>query len=337
MMLHPQSRSLLPPGFASYAMQMLQNVQHGVSTVELVYTSHEHWPCRPGHTVHASPVLRISVLDSSFNPPTVAHLALAKSQPPPYSIYSTPASTESGLDYDAKLLLLSVRNADKSLKPGDATYIQRLEMMHLLSRDIYPAVSSESEVDSSNNPSRSSGNVAVAIIDEPTFVGKSTALLRFLQTRLAALNNPPNPLTTTANTIRGINIAPSPKLTFLLGIDTLVRLFSPKYYPSEQAMAHGLRVFLSPDGEDCRVVCAHRTSPGTDQTVQEKTMDVAKEFITSKRINLIEIGADEQTYSSSEVRAKVAAGDSRWKGLVTGIIADYIMKKGLYTSCTGCD
>ena len=73
--------------------------------------------------------LHISVLDASFNPPTLAHLALANSLPPQTSPGYPP-------DFDARLLLLSVRNADKQLKPTDATYEQRIEMLVLLAHDL---------------------------------------------------------------------------------------------------------------------------------------------------------------------------------------------------------
>lgn len=105
--------------------------------------------------------LRISILDSSFNPPTRAHLALAQSKPPKRifvpgterqsNVSSTtvkPRRPSAGSgdavvtqerkpeynedDYDARLLLLSVRNVDKTLKPGDATFVQRVEMMSQL-------------------------------------------------------------------------------------------------------------------------------------------------------------------------------------------------------------
>ncbi|KAF8843700.1 Nucleotidylyl transferase [Paxillus ammoniavirescens] len=325
-----QVSSLLPAGFASHALQALQKVQRGLSPIELVYTSHEHWPLRPGLTVHTRPILQISVLDSSFNPPTLAHLALAKSPPPSCHSVSTHASTSFGSDYDAKLLLLSIRNADKSMKPGDATYIQRLEMMQLLSQDLCSTDSTKTEY---GCPSPVSGNIAIAVIDEPTFVGKSTTLLRFLRTRLASPINSSS-LSSATERQDGAYSLPHPKLTFLLGFDTLGRLFSPKYYPSEEIMVQMLRVFLFPNEEDCRIVCAHRTSPGAGQTSQNelhgKALEMAQEFIASGRIILIDIGAREQTYSSSEVRAKVAAGDETWKWLVTGVIANYIMENALY-------
>jgi nicotinamide-nucleotide adenylyltransferase len=329
-MIHPPA-SIIPPGFASHALQLLQKVQHGISPVELIYTAHEHWPYRSGHTVHTRPTLRISVLDSSFNPPTLAHLALANS-PPPLSPQRSSATFTSAEPYDARILLLSVHNVDKALKPGDATFVQRLEMMHLLSYDIRSIDTAES----SGEASQMSDNVAVAIIDEPTFVGKSTVLLRFLQTRMATVIESSN--SSTGNSISNKRDAsypfPSPKLTFLLGFDTLARLFSPKYYPSELVMVQMLRSFLSPDQEDCHIVCAYRRSASADKTfqqTQDKTLEVPHGCITSDRIAFIDIGAEGQTYSSSEVRAKVPAGNGRWKRLVTDVIANYIIERGIYS------
>lgn len=63
----------------------------------------------------------IFILDSSFNPPTNAHLALARSSLTP-SVTST------------IILLLAVQNADKQAKP--ASFAHRIEMMELLARGI---------------------------------------------------------------------------------------------------------------------------------------------------------------------------------------------------------
>jgi nicotinamide-nucleotide adenylyltransferase len=147
----------------------IERVQQQVVSTALVYTTHERWPLSPVQPLPRSP-LRISVLDSSFNPPTLAHLALVNAPNP-----SSPAS-----GYDAKLLLLSVRNADKLLQEGDATLFQRLEMMSLLATRI--------RRDDHDSPP----NVAVGLVNEPTFVAKSSALRRFLDVRLAELASNPS-------------------------------------------------------------------------------------------------------------------------------------------------
>ncbi len=58
----------------------------------------------------------VTVLDPSFNPPTLAHHALVL-----LPVASSPT--------DARLLLLSVRNADRVPCPGDASPVQRVGMM----------------------------------------------------------------------------------------------------------------------------------------------------------------------------------------------------------------
>ncbi|KAF8896471.1 hypothetical protein BD779DRAFT_1726717 [Infundibulicybe gibba] len=90
---------------------------HSTHPVELVAMSHALWPLSRGiaKMPPADVPLRILVLDSSFNPPTRAHLALINS---PRPTDRSPDPTISDGDYDAKLLLLSVRNADKPLGLG---------------------------------------------------------------------------------------------------------------------------------------------------------------------------------------------------------------------------
>ncbi|KAI6123534.1 hypothetical protein EV401DRAFT_2260607 [Pisolithus croceorrhizus] len=313
--MYRSQSSLLSPGFTGNALGLLQKLQQGRSTLELVHTPHECWPFRPGQfTGKSCPALRVSVLDSSFNPPTLAHLALAKSRPP-----SPEGTTDHGVsasenDYDARLLLLSVRNAEKSLMPGDATYVQRLEMMYLLSLDGRHGLLISADIND---------NVAIAIIDQPIFVGKSTILHSFLRSRLASLH-----LSLSA----GTEAIHRPKLTFLMGFDTLVRLFSPKYYASEEEMTGLLQDFLSPEGQDCRIICARRVNVTIDEAVQKRVMTTFREFIDRDRIHFLNIGEDEQSFSSTDVRATVAAGMDNWRRQVTDHIADYIIENRLYAS-----
>ncbi|KAG2146125.1 Nucleotidylyl transferase [Suillus bovinus] len=327
------AKPLWPPG---HALKLLQKVQRHESPLELVYTSHERWPFPrlPTHPQRKLDTIRISILDSSFNPPTCAHLALANSRPPRYTKPGLTSSTAE-LDYDAKLLLLSVRNADKALKPGDATYEQRLEMMYLLSKDMLASVSQRLE----DNSEPEHANVAIAIVDEPTFVGKAVVLRQFLHARCSGMYHPATALDEMAisPTYDGISI-PDPRLVFLLGFDTLVRLLSPRYYASEAAMMDALRLFFSPTGDNCYVACARRKLAEVQDTVQEeveaKTLFMAREFVESERVALISLGADnvdEQT-SSSQVRTKVALKDETWKELVTPSIANYIIQNSLYVS-----
>ncbi|KAJ1307300.1 hypothetical protein OPQ81_001410 [Rhizoctonia solani] len=179
----------------------------GQSRFELVYRPSASWPSGS----------QISVLDSSFNPPTKAHVALASQPTGP----------------DVRLLLFSVSNADKAPKGGDATSEQRLEMMVALAKGL-------------------GGDVGVGAVNEPTFVGKSTILRECLGT------------------------ATEPgELTFLMGWDTIIRFFAPRYYPSPQAMLGKLQFLKS---------------------------EYVREFYDAGRIRIIDLDKEMRDISSSNVR-----------------------------------
>ncbi|KAF9467995.1 hypothetical protein BDZ94DRAFT_1246914 [Collybia nuda] len=326
-----------PPDMAftrASTSSLLHRVQHGLSSMDLIYSSHDKWPIpHPRFTPLVHRPLRILVLDSSYNPPTLAHLALANSRRPTYSPQlhqnlSNNVMDYDALDYDAKLLLLSVRNADKVLKAGDASYLQRLEMMELLTKNIvqYGTNSLDSPRGGGVLPEKHT-NVAIAIIDEPTFVKKSRTIRIFLQGRFSkfATITPPYPLY-------------NAQLTFLLGLDTLERLISPRYYPSKSEMLSSLHTFLAPDGDDSRIVCARRPMPmgskGSDELQEERKLNLTQDFISTERILLIDIEEDVRAYSSSTVRntiARLGLGSEEWKKFVPEEIAKYIIKESLFT------
>lgn len=247
--------------------------------MKIIHLPHPHWP-RP--TSNWTRPLRISVLDSSFNPPTIAHLALARHG-----------------SYDARLLLLSVRNVDKQLKSGDASHEQRVELMKELAKDV--------------------DNTAIAVIDEPTFVGKSSLLHGFFKSSGA-----------------------SHQFTFLLGLDTLERLFSPRYYVKTDSidpvtqMQDALHSFFVDEGS--RIVCARRapSSYPAGSISESELVKQIHEFMASKSlesdkyVTLLDIGDDVAAISSSAVRANIAQSNDDWKTKVTPNVALYITKNGLY-------
>lgn len=138
--------------------QAVNRLLAGTSRFELVYCTHPSWPLPPSHQIqrNESDPLNVAVLDSSFNPPTIAHAALASAP------HSEP--TLARPNPIPRLLLLSISNVDKTPKAGDATPVQRLEMMVSLADEL-----------------SKSAPVAVGALNEPTFVGKSTLLLDQLQ------------------------------------------------------------------------------------------------------------------------------------------------------------
>jgi nicotinamide-nucleotide adenylyltransferase len=255
----------------------------------------------PVHQRHPN-CLRLSVLDSSFNPPTFAHAALARLGPPKTS--ENPGSISSSSDsYDAHLLLLSITNADKTPKPGDAGLEQRLEMMLLLADELQ-----------SSEIVRSTGNIAVAAIDEPTFVGKARRLRQVL-------------LTMIRRTVPVVAL----QLHFVLGFDTVVRLFSPRFYASQDAMCSLLETFFDPTGDNCVVVCARR-SLKEGMTQEERDLEErefvesieVRRYIETGRVVLVDIPEDLQAISSTKVR-------KGGRDLVPLSIRSYIGGKNLYT------
>ena len=276
-----------------------------MNSVQLVYTAHPNWPLSSSDS-QPRESLRISVLDSSFNPPTLAHLALANTYLPPEW------TSHESVDYDAKLLLFSIKNVDKVFKPGDASHLQRLEMMSLLAQRM------------------TSTNVAIAITTEPTFVRKSEALLAFFKQKF-----PSSPT----------QRSPTIELNFLVGLDTLERLFSPRYYSTQADMKASLHKFISPspEGDNSRVVSARRIFTPIASQASVDTPDAAdliNHYLDSGRIAIVHIGEELSTYSSTAIRNAIAqdglAPGSEtgpvWRNFVTAEIAKYIVDEQLYAA-----
>ncbi|GJN88026.1 hypothetical protein Rhopal_000982-T1 [Rhodotorula paludigena] len=145
----------------SSAVPVLSLLPTSHTPFKLVYASHGRWPLSPDAAQSSvrSPVpLRISVLDSSFNPPHLAHLSLAQHG-----------------EYDAHLLALTIGNPDKGRLEQSAVAV-RVEMMRALALDLQRRA---------GEPGGKKGwaNVAVAVMEAPTFTSKS----RILREELDAL------------------------------------------------------------------------------------------------------------------------------------------------------
>jgi nicotinamide-nucleotide adenylyltransferase len=261
----------------------LSRLQAGTTKVEFIHKPYTSWPYpRPtshfptpltgSSTITDDSAFRVAVLDSSFNPPTLAHRALVL----------LPAAASPS---EARLLLLSVRNADKAPRTGDASPKQRIEMMVRLAREV---------------------DAAVGLVDAPAFVHKAERLHTALPARA--------------------------QLTFVQGIDTLERFFAPRYYGdgSLEIMHAALQHFFSPDGDDARVICARRSIKLTDPQGESAILESARDWIQAGRITLVDVGNQLQTFSSSEVRAKVHARNDSWRLMVPDGIKEYIEEQSLY-------
>lgn len=163
----------------------------------------------------------IALLDSSFNPPSRAHLAL---------LLSPPILAQNKPSYDGHLLLFSTQNADKGTgKPGDASPSQRIEMMTLMAKDVERIQTAEGH----------SANVAVGLVDKPLIFAKSTLTWDLLK----------------AQQQEGQDKAKA-RLHWLVGFDTLYRVFQLKYYPSLEEFQQQCSQFFEREGTT--FVCARR-------------------------------------------------------------------------------
>ncbi|KAI5884887.1 Nucleotidylyl transferase [Schizophyllum commune H4-8] len=267
------------------AMEVLEarlaEFQHTKGDIEVIWTPSTHWLSRP--------LRNLSILDSSFNPPTRAHVALA-------DLTHSPANGDGSRE--PLLLLLAVQNADKPPPDPtrDASYVQRLQMMIILAQQLGP-------------------RAAVAVTMEPTFVGKARALRRWLGAQDMGTE--------------------APKLSFLVGYDTLQRILAPKYYGSPDAMRAALHSFFEEDG--ARLVVARRDAaayPAFDggedmpalleefrEGIEERDFEEEEGGVSAERLTMI---------SSSAVRKAVSREDPSWPELVPRSIAEYIRENGLY-------
>lgn len=203
-----------------HARSCLSAILDSTSSFELVFASHPEWPFAPSSSTsdRSSRQLTISCLDSSFNPPTKAHLEMALS---PF-----PRKSDEEGEYDALLLLLSAKNVDKVLKDGDAsfesvvfsplltscvqfseghsTFRQRLQMIHLM------AVHILSLAKNPPNGPKAWSNVAIGLLSEPVFVEKDKVIRDFFKKR------------DEGKKVKNVRLA------WLIGTDTLGRVLNPR-------------------------------------------------------------------------------------------------------------
>jgi nicotinamide-nucleotide adenylyltransferase len=162
----------------------------------------------------------IYILDSSFNPPTRAHLRIAAS-----------ALREDKKSEGPKriLLLLATQNADKAPKP--AAFEQRLQMMSAFAQDLQGFIGTDDEYTAGDGKALPS--IDIAVVKFPYFHDKAKAIAD-----------------------SGTYLSDATQV-HLVGFDTLIRILDPKYYPPAHTLAplepflgtHRLRVSYRTDAE----------------------------------------------------------------------------------------
>ncbi|KAI1506142.1 Nucleotidylyl transferase [Biscogniauxia marginata] len=182
------------------------------------------------------PPRSIIVLDSSFNPPTLAHqrMALSALADPNYFPSAPPREEEKS----RVLLLLAINNADKAPKP--VAFPQRLAMMYMFARDLLSASPSSSPVPvPAPAQVQDSTIVDIAVTTEPYFHAKSGAIASadFYRGTGTGISETTTTTTTatTATTVaaaeeEGQRSQEETEQVYLTGFDTLIRIFDPKYY-----------------------------------------------------------------------------------------------------------
>lgn len=177
------------------------------------------------------------VLDSSFNPPTLAHMQMATSalqdlqrqQGIAAALRGGSAGQGRGLADDVRLLLLlAVNNADKAPKP--ATFEERLLMMGAFAGDIQRAwrtlqrqtaarEDGHAQAQANTQEDEAALPVDIGLTTHPYFHDKSAAIAA----------SPEYDFASTQTNKEG---EPHTSQIFLAGYDTLIRIFTPKYYKS---------------------------------------------------------------------------------------------------------
>lgn len=255
-------------------------------------------------TTFYAPVKTLYVLDSSFNPPTHAHLRIAISA----LLHDRHADSS---PTKRLLLLLATQNADKAPKP--ASFEQRLAMMTVFAEELVDKMQSLSE----DNSAQEGGAIVVdvGVTKNPLYLEKAAVLDHSGQYG---------------------DVDDGPEQVHLTGFDSLIRLLDPKYYPNHKLDS------LQSLFEKHRVRATRRTDDQwggveeQDAYLQalangEREVEGAKREWSS-RIDLVDGKQEgEATISSTKVREASKNQDKpALEKLVPKGIADFILDQQLY-------
>ena len=301
--------------------------------LNVIYSTQPDWPLRKKisgsskgkeekESTSSLTQIDVGVLDSSFNPPQLAHYALARSKKPSFKDEQVVenATRES---YDALLLIFSIKNADKGMgTKKDASLLDRLLMMQEFAKDV------EEETQA---------NVAVAIVEEPLMIAKSTLIHEYFSS-----SSKEEPAATAA-----IAAPPSLRLHWLVGFDTLQRFFQVKYYPSPDFFHQACDKFFNK--ERTTFVCARRGAeslPNRDQKSNAKSQqEEERELLESEEVKpwldqgvvvMIDLDRSVHNVSSTAIRNVLAqekskvAQQSKLQQMTTKRVTEYLIQESVY-------
>jgi nicotinamide-nucleotide adenylyltransferase len=248
------------------------------------------------------------ILDSSFNPPSVAHLSLVqsalkncgKSEHSPYRL----------------LLLFSTQNADKA--PSPASFVQRIALMTAFAEDFSQSLKKDAA-----GTELADLSIDIGLTKEPYYSDKSIAIRD---------TSPP------FYSSRPIHV-------HLTGYDTLIRFCNPKYYPKYDPPLSALQPFFD-DGHKLRVT-QRPTDPNDKSSNEFGTVEEQQKYVNdlqdgtrekdgfrpewADNIDMVEAN-DGVGISSTRVRN--AAKEGRWavvEDLCTEGVAAWLKDQALYS------
>jgi nicotinamide-nucleotide adenylyltransferase len=264
-------------------------------------TTSDNWSPQDPKNVTTNSPQTLFILDSSFNPPTVAHLSIAQSA-------LRLSSTKYFQEPHRLLLLFATSNADKAASP--ASFDQRLTLMSIFASDL-------AEILNKNPQEYSPAAIDIGVTTDPYYTDKSAAI-----------------------ETEGLEWYPTkPKHIHLVGFDTLKRLFAAKYYPKFDPpfsalnpyfdFGHRLRVTLRPDDD----------SGNTDEQkaflwkIAEGELE--KEGAKREWAEQIELVSPNPKVGVSSTKIRKAAQDGKWNELTeltTPSVAAWVRHERLYES-----
>lgn len=260
---------------------------------------HQRPSARPGPRRRKRAASRLIVLDSSFNPPTVAHAAMARE-----AMNSLGARARGAI----LVLLLAVNNADKAPRP--ASLAVRLGMMEAFGRDLVEQSARRREEGKEEEEGESEGEsgleVDLAVTTMPYFHDKARAI-------------------GDSGFYDGSGVMP--EQVFLAGFDTATRIFEPKYYGGRQRMEAALRSFF--DRARLRVMVRRGDGWGPDEE-QRRRLEEEETAGGPWRERMDFVEGLGRAVSSSAVRAMVMAGERVDDRLVGHGVLEWIGEEGLY-------
>jgi len=289
-------RSLVPQ--LASALKAFQSSGSGFRVLKTVHPS-DLTPRDPQPPSKDESPKTLFILDSSFNPPSIAHQSLASSalQKTNNDAFSKPRRL---------LLLFATMNADKA--PSAASFDQRLTLMTVFATDLLKSLKTKPD-------EYSVVPVDIGVTTVPYYTDKSVAI-----------------------TNEGSEWYPDkPKHIHLVGYDTLTRFFAAKYYqkfdPPFSALnpyfdnGHRLRVTLRPD-DDYGTVEQQRAFHGRLENGEMEADGGKREW--AKQVELVPPNP-KAGVSSTKVRKAANGGDwEEVRRLCTEGVAGYVRNEGLY-------